>query len=90
LLFSGSTALNGSLGVTFGDGLRCAGGAVVRHGVQAADALGAASWPTGLAAAAGWSVGDTRFFQAWYRDPQASPCGSGFNLSNGVSVTFSL
>ncbi len=90
LLFSGSTALNGGLGITFGDGLRCAGGVVVRHGVQAANALGAASWPTGLAGAAGWSVGDSRFFQAWYRDPQASPCGGGFNLSNGVSVTFSL
>ena len=90
LLFSGSLELNGGLGVTFGDGLRCAGGVVLRHGVQAADAQGAAAWPTGLAGASGWSVGETRYFQAWYRDPQSSPCGGGFNLSNGVSVTYSL
>jgi hypothetical protein len=33
--------------------------------------------------------GDTWRFQAWYRDP-AGPCGTGFNLSNGLEVTFDI
>ena len=31
--------------------------------------------------------GDTWHFQGWYRDP-LGPCGSFFNFSNAVSVTF--
>ena len=31
--------------------------------------------------------GQTWYFQGWYRDP-AGPCGSGFNLTNGIEVTF--
>jgi hypothetical protein len=32
-------------------------------------------------------AGDTWYFQAWFRDPNG-PCGSGFNLSNGLKVEF--
>jgi hypothetical protein len=32
------------------------------------------------------AVGDTWFFQYWYRDVAAG--ASGFNLSNGLAVTF--
>ena len=31
--------------------------------------------------------GETWHFQGWYRDP-FGPCGSAFNISNAVSVTF--
>ncbi|MCB9915940.1 MAG: hypothetical protein H6828_12490 [Planctomycetes bacterium] len=90
LLFSGSLANNGGNGVLFGDGLRCAGGAVLRHGVQSPNASGQASWPTGLAGAHAWGVGTTRYFQGWYRDPVGSPCGASFNLTQGLQVTFTL
>jgi hypothetical protein len=32
-------------------------------------------------------AGDIWYFQAWFRDPNG-PCGSGFNLSNGLKVEF--
>ncbi|HIG10278.1 MAG: hypothetical protein ABGY71_03930 [bacterium] len=88
LLFSGLTALNGGNGVVFGDGLRCTGGIVLRHSIAVPNGLGDAAWPSGLASAAGIIAGDTRHFQGWYRDPSSSPCGSGFNLTHGVSVNF--
>lgn len=72
----------------FGDGFRCAGGNLKRLGVRTSSATGEAHWGPGLLAAGGWGPGDTRRFQAWYRDPVGSPCGSAFNLSNGVEVNF--
>ncbi len=88
LLFAGNNAVAGGAGAIFGDGLRCAGGALARLGVRLPNALGAASWGPGLGASGGWSAGQVRRFQIWYRDPVGSPCGSGFNLSNGLEVTF--
>ena len=88
LLFSGQNAVNGGLGLTFGDGLRCAGGSIRRLGIRVPSAGGTASYGPGLAAAGGWNSGETRHFQVWYRDPVSSPCGTTFNLSNGVTVTF--
>ena len=88
LLFSGSTQVAGGSGIPFGDGLRCAGGDVLRHGVRVAGAGGTASWSGGLAGANGWTTGDVRTFQGWYRDPVASPCGQNFNLTNGMQVTY--
>ena len=87
LLFSADNAVGGGSGVLFGDGLRCAGGQVKRLGVSSASPGGEASWGPGLAGPAGWSAGDTRRLQVWYRDPGASPCGSGFNLSHGSELT---
>ena len=87
LLFSGLNAVNGGAGTVFGDGLRCAGGNVVRLGVQSASG-GTAAWGPGLGVSGGWVSGDTRRFQAWYRDPSGSPCGANYNLSNGIEVVF--
>jgi hypothetical protein len=88
LLFAGLNAVNGGNGIPFGDGLRCAGQSVVRLGVDVPDANGDASWGPGLGANGGWGAGATRYFQGWYRDPNGGPCGSGFNLTNGVVVVF--
>lgn len=86
LLFAGLNAVNGGLGVPFGDGLRCAGGGLQRLGIRTASATGTALWGPGLLSGLGASSGDTRYLQLWYRDP-VGPCGSGFNLSNGLSLT---
>ncbi|MDP6538236.1 MAG: hypothetical protein QF903_05975 [Planctomycetota bacterium] len=87
LQFAGMGPVNGGAGIPFGDGLRCAGGSVVRLGVRTPDAAGDATWGPGLAGQGGWNAGDTRFFQAWYRG-SLGPCGTGFNLSNGSRTLF--
>lgn len=88
LFFQGNSQLAGGAGVPFGDGLRCAGGAVVRLEALAADLSGLATTTVALAAAGGVSAGDVRRYQAWYRDPQGSPCGTSFNLSNGLELVW--
>jgi hypothetical protein len=87
LLFGGNADLG--TGSPFGDGIRCAGGNLERLGLLTTDAGGSATWPIGLAAQQGWSAGDRRFFQVWYRDP-AGPCSSLFNASSGLDVTFGV
>lgn len=89
LLFSAELASGGGDGVIFGDGLRCAGQGVIRHGQQTPNGAGTATWPAPLPEIGQFSAGQTRRFQAWYRSPGAnSPCGQGFNLSNGYEVVF--
>ena len=82
----------------FGDGLRCvdAGGGefyrfpIVDAGMQGAIELGpgivAYSHAT-FPASGHIAAGQTWFFQGWFRDPSGF-CGSGFNLSNALAVTF--
>lgn len=88
LLFQGDVANNGGMGVPFGDGLRCAGGTVIRLETVFADASGNATSTIDIAAKGGVSAGDTRYYQHWYRDPSGSPCGSAFNTSNGLEMTW--
>jgi hypothetical protein len=88
LLFVGENAVNSGAGTPFGDGLRCAGGNVTRLGVRTPSAAGTATWGPSLSLLGGWTGGDTRYFQVWYRDPAGGPCVSGFNLSNGLDLTF--
>ena len=88
LLFAGTESLHSGAGEPFGDGLRCAGASVVRLDVRIPDAIGLATWGPGLIASAGWSAGETRYLQVWYRDVANSPCNSAFNLTNGLAVVF--
>jgi hypothetical protein len=48
---------------------------------------GSATSSTSIVAAGGPSPGQTLFYQWWYRD-LIGPCGSGFNLSNGVRLSW--
>ncbi len=88
LLFQADNQLAGGAGLPFGDGLRCAGGNIARLGVQLPGSLDSAFWGPGLATQAGVTPGQTKTYQCWYRDPGQGPCGSGFNLSNGISITW--
>ena len=88
LYFQGNNATGSAAGLTFGDGLRCAGGGVIRLQVRFSDTNGASASSIDIAAKGGVSVGDTKRYQIWYRDPNTSPCGLGFNLSNGVEVVW--
>ena len=84
LYFQGTT----QTAVAFGDGLRCAGGTIVRLGTKL-NAAGSSAYPgsgeasvsvRGLIVAPG-----TRTYQVWYRNA-LGPCGSGSNLTNAVAV----
>ena len=88
LFLQGDTAMNGGMGIVFGDGLRCAGDNVVRLQLRTANFLGITSTTIPLAATGGVSAGQTRRYQWWFRDPGISPCGTEFNLSNGVQITW--
>ncbi len=88
LYFQGNNAINGSNGNVFGDGLRCAGGGVVRLQVRFSDGSGGSSTTVDIGAKGGVSAGDVKRYQHWSRDPNTSPCGSQFNLSNGIEITW--
>ncbi|MFT7668749.1 MAG: hypothetical protein ACI8X5_001448 [Planctomycetota bacterium] len=76
----------------FGDGLRCVGGSITRLSPLQGDVLGTVSLLLDLNSApfdsgSGEAIeGSTMNFQYWYRDPNAG--GAGFNLTDGLSVTF--
>jgi hypothetical protein len=82
----GSAQNNGGLGSPFGDGLLCVGGGIVRIATVVSNGSGvmshAVDHPTSLIAA-----GDKLHFQTWFRD-QGGPGGSGFNLSDALTLVF--
>jgi hypothetical protein len=88
LWFQANNAVNGGLGNAFGDGLRCAGGQIVRLGIVLSSAAGGSTSPAGIGS--GLSAGDTKRYQLWYRNPGGSPCGTAFNLSNGYEIHWTL
>ena len=74
----------------FGDGYRCVGGSVKRYAPISSDAFGSVTMPANLTSGPGGpgliTPGSTWNYQFWYRDA-ASP-GVGFNLTDGLRVTF--
>lgn len=94
LLVSGQNTLpqmGGCLGcgLPVFDGLRCAGGSFLRHGIRVTDAFGNVTSPwSSLAGSNGFQIGQVRYFFAFYRTSPSSGCGTGQNSSNGVRVEF--
>ena len=88
LYFQGNNAIADGAGVPFGDGLRCAGGGVIRLQVRFADAAGTSNTNLDIGAQGLVAPGDTKRYQLWYRDPITTPCGASFNLSNGFEVVW--
>lgn len=92
LLFMGADA---AAPAPMGDGLRCVGGSLYRFPARSTGAVGTIAEGPGLAAfsvanfppQAHIAAGRTWHFQCWFRDP-AGPCGSGSNVTHGLSVTF--
>ncbi|MDP6540982.1 MAG: hypothetical protein QF410_15660, partial [Planctomycetota bacterium] len=72
----------------FGDGVRCVGGSALRLPPRptGAGALSFSLDHSALPAGGELEAGDAAQFQCWYRDPSAGL--SGFNFSDGLSVTF--
>jgi hypothetical protein len=92
LYFQGTFQLGGGAGTAFGDGLRCAGGSVLRLGTKI-NAGNASQYPSagdlpisvrGLVTAPG-----VRTYQTWYRNAASFCTASTFNLSNGLVVIWS-
>ncbi len=82
------------------DGLRCAVTNTRRHGGRSANANGEVGvtnnpWggegapPAGIAVAfGGFAAGDTRYFQAIYREDALAVCMRGLNTTQAIEVTF--
>ncbi len=89
LYFQGTTQQNGGLGSSFGDGLRCAAGSVVRLGAKV-NVSGASSYPdlVDLPISFYVTAPGTRTYQAWYRNAAAFCAAETFNLTNGLSVVW--
>lgn len=88
LFFQGDNAINSGGGKPFGDGLRCAGGAVIRLEVLFGAADGTGSTSINVGSKGGCAAGDTKRYQLWSRDPITSPCGANYNLSNGLEINW--
>ena len=92
----GPCPVGSGLASAFTDGLRCTGGSLLRHGSRAllGDGSNANPWgpptgnPQGIGFQFGFESGQTRRFQAFYREDPMLSCGTGQNTSDGVEVTF--
>lgn len=93
LYFQGDAQMVGGAGVSFGDGLLCAGGNIIRLGVKFAAGGNTSSFPgVGdplISVQGAVAPGDTRYYQAWYRDAVIGYCTTAvYNLSNGLTVSW--
>jgi hypothetical protein len=89
LYFQGTMQGGMGAGTSFGDGLRCAGGTVIRLGTLT-NVGGVSQYPSSgqlpVSVKGALSAGDVRTYQVWYRNAAAFCTPSTFNLSNGLQV----
>lgn len=87
LYFQGTT----QVAAAFGDGLRCAGGTVLRLGTRT-NSAGASSWPPlgqqPISVQGAISAPGVRTYQVWYRNAANYCSAATFNLTNGYQVTW--
>ncbi|MCK6447630.1 MAG: right-handed parallel beta-helix repeat-containing protein [Planctomycetes bacterium] len=87
LVFVGTNKTGGGYGIAFGDGLLCTV-PIHRFTPGSTGASGTFSLASPVAKANGkLHAGTTYHFQAWFRDPNG-PCGSTYNTSNALSITY--
>ncbi len=92
LFFQGTGNFSGGLGIPFGDGLLCSGGAIARLGVVFPVGT-TAIYPGGLTPnpihiGGATAAGDVRNYQCWYRDAVPFCTASNFNLTQSVALTW--
>ncbi len=91
LYFQGTNQQAAGAGVVFGDGLRCAGGTVIRLGTKL-NAGGTSQYPAGgdipISVRGNNAPSDVRTYQGWYRNAADFCTPSTFNLTNGVQITW--
>jgi len=90
LYFQGTLQLAGGAGAVFGDGLRCAGGTVIRLGTKT-NVGGSSSYPGGstpISIKGSNVAGNIRDYQGWYRNAQVFCTSATFNLTNGIQITW--
>ena len=91
LYFQGTTMQAGGAGTVFGDGLRCAGGSIVRLGTKT-NVGGASQYPgpgdPSISVKGSIVAPGTRTYQVWYRNAAAFCSASTFNLSNGLEFAW--
>ncbi len=91
LYFQGTTRQASGAGSVFGDGLRCAGGSVVRL-LPKTNVNGASRYPgagdPSVSVKGNVSTVGIRTYQVWYRNSAAFCTSNTFNLTNGVSLTW--
>ncbi len=89
LYFQGTTQAGAGLGTVFGDGLRCASGAVLRLGTKS-NAAGASQYPVvgdlPISVKGANAAGGTRTYQIWFRNAAVFCSASTFNLTNGIQI----
>jgi hypothetical protein len=92
LFFQGTQQASGGQGSVFGDGLRCAGGSIVRlHSVQASGGVAQFPGPSDPQLHVAGQVplgGGVRTYQVWYRNAAAFCTPSTFNLTNGLQIAW--
>jgi hypothetical protein len=91
LYFQGTTRVAAGAGAAFGDGLRCAGGTIVRL-LTLTNVGGASQYPSGGAPSVSVRgnvlAPGTRTYQVWYRNAAAFCTAATFNLTNGWEIAW--